>query len=97
MFKKWLKTHTYGDREKYVTQRRKIAQEVKRSKNAWFQQKARKVEIAMRRGKDVWKGLRDIQRGRARSDLGQSEIPMETYAWGKQAHSNIGMNILRPS
>ena len=31
----------------------------------WFQQKANEFETAMCRGKGVWKGLRDIQRGRA--------------------------------
>ena len=42
-----------------------MAHEVRRAKNAWFQQKAQQVEIAMRGGKGVWNGLRDIQRGRA--------------------------------
>ena len=34
-------------------------------KNAWFQQKAGEVERAMNGGRGMWKGLRDIQRGRA--------------------------------
>ena len=42
-----------------------MAHEVRHAKNAWFQQKAQQVEIAMRGGKGVWNDLRDIQRGRA--------------------------------
>ena len=46
-------------------QRRMVAQEVKHCKNAWFQEKAHEVEIAVRKGRGAWKGLRAIQRGRA--------------------------------
>ena len=48
-----------------VSQRRAVAHEVRRAKNAWFQQKAQQVEIAMRGWKGVWNGLWDIQRGKA--------------------------------
>ncbi len=48
-----------------MNQRRQVAREVKRAKNEWFQQKARDVERGMRGGRGVWKGLREIQRGRA--------------------------------
>lgn len=34
LFKKWLRTHSDKDRQRYVTQRREVAYEVKRSKNA---------------------------------------------------------------
>ena len=55
-------THHHRDRTRYVSQ---VAHEVKRAKNAWFQEKAQKVEVAMRGGKGVWNGLRAMQRGRA--------------------------------
>ena len=48
-----------------MNQRREVAREVKRAKNNWFQQKAREVERGMNRGKGAWKGLREIQKGRA--------------------------------
>ena len=48
-----------------MNQRREVAWEVKRPKNNWFQQKAREVERGMNRGKGTWKGLREIQKGRA--------------------------------
>ena len=46
-------------------QRRMVAQKVKSCKNAWFQEKAREVEIAVRKSRGARKGLRAIQRGRA--------------------------------
>ena len=45
-------------------QRRMVAQKVKSCKNAWFQEKAREVKIAVRKGRGAWKGLRAIQTGR---------------------------------
>ena len=48
-----------------VNQRREVAREVKRAKNNWFKQKASEVERGMHRGKGAWKGLREIQKGRA--------------------------------
>ena len=46
-------------------QRRMVGWEVKRCTNAWFQEKAHEVEIAVRKGRGAWKGLRAIQRRRA--------------------------------
>ena len=65
LFAKWLSTGYHSDRQRYVSQRRAVAHEVRHAKNTWFQQKAQQVEIAMRGGKGVWNGLWDIQRGRA--------------------------------
>ena len=65
LFATWLRTRCQHDRQRYVNQRREVAREVKRAKNNWFQQKAREVERGMRGGKCAWKGLREIQRGRA--------------------------------
>ena len=64
-FAKWLSTGHHSDRQRYVSQRRAVVHEVRHAKNAWFQQKAQQVEIAMHGGKGVWNSLRDIQRGRA--------------------------------
>ena len=44
-----------------------VAHEVKQAKNAWFQIKAKEIEISMMKGgagKGVWTGLREIQSGR---------------------------------
>jgi len=65
MFARWLKTCCPHDRQRYVMQRRAVAREIRRCKNAWFQEKAHEVELAVRRGRGAWKGLREIQRGRA--------------------------------
>ena len=46
-------------------QRKMVAREMKRCKNAWFQEKAREVKITLRKRRGAWKGLRPIQRGRA--------------------------------
>ena len=64
-FVQWLETRHPRDRQKYVAQRREVAREVRCAKNRWFQQKAGEVERAVRGGKGVWKGLREMQRGRA--------------------------------
>ena len=58
LFSKWLGTHHHRDRQRYVSQRRKVAHEVKRAKNAWFQEKAQEVKMAICGGKEVWNGLR---------------------------------------
>lgn len=42
-----------------------IAWQVERTKNEWFQWKAKEVEREMWGGKGAWKGLREIQRERA--------------------------------
>ena len=39
LFSKWLRTQHHSDRQRYVTQRRLVASEVKRVKNEWFQEK----------------------------------------------------------
>ncbi len=65
LFARWLKTRCDRDRQSYVNQRREVAREVQRAKNEWFQRKAREVERGMRGGRGAWKGLREIQRGRA--------------------------------
>ena len=62
LFAKWLSSHSSKDRQRYVTQRRMVAKEVKRAKNAWFQRKADEIERSMKGGVGTWKGLRDIQR-----------------------------------
>ena len=45
-----------------------MAAEIKKARNAWFQSKAQEVEAGMltgTSGKYVWKGLKDIQKGRS--------------------------------
>ena len=42
-----------------------VVHEIRRCKNVWFQMKAREVEAAVRRGRGGWKGLRELQQGRA--------------------------------
>ena len=45
-----------------------MAAEIKKAKNAWFQNKAQEVEEGMltgASGKGAWKGLKDIQKGRS--------------------------------
>lgn len=64
LFGKWLETHYQSDRKRYVAQRRVVVQELKRTKNMWFQQKAKQIELAMLQGtsgRGVWQGLREIQ------------------------------------
>ena len=64
LFARWLKSHSQRDRQRYVTQRRAVAQQIRHSKNSWLQQKACEIERAMKGGVGTWKGLRDLQRGR---------------------------------
>ena len=77
-------------------QRRMVAREVKHCKNAWFQKKAREVEIAVRKGRGAWKGLRAIQRGRAGlrpvRPNAIKDISMVSCVLVKAAHSNVGIN-----
>ena len=44
LFSKRLRTHHHSDRQRYVAQRRAVVKEVRRVKNAWFQQGACEVE-----------------------------------------------------
>ena len=44
--------------------RREVAHKIRCCKNAWFQEKAGEVEVAVRRGSGARKGLREMQRGR---------------------------------
>ena len=67
LFAKWLSRGHHSDSQRYVRQRRYVAHEVRRAKNAWFQEKAQQVEIMMHGGKGVWNSLNYIQRGRAGS------------------------------
>ena len=45
--------------------RRTVASFVRKAKNDWFQWKAQEVEDKVMRGVGAWKGIRDLQRGRA--------------------------------
>ena len=45
--------------------RRTVAKAIKRAKNDWYQWKVREVEDKVMQGVGAWKGIRDIQRGRA--------------------------------
>ena len=65
LFSRWLRTHSPTDRQRYVTKRREVAHEIRRCKNVWFQKKAGEVEAAVRKGRGAWKGLRELQQGRA--------------------------------
>ena len=45
-----------------------VAKEVKRPKSAWFQRKVQEIESEIQKdasGKGIWKGLKEVQRGRA--------------------------------
>ena len=64
LFARWLKSHSQRDRQRYVTQRRAVSQQIRHSKNNWLQQKACEIERTMKGGVGAWKGLRDLQRGR---------------------------------
>ena len=64
LFHRWLSTRCPTDRQRYVTMRREVARKIRCCKNAWFQEKAGEVEVAVRRGRGAWKGLREMQRGR---------------------------------
>ena len=50
LFARWLKTKHHSDRQRYMAQRREVACEVRRAKNAWFQQKEHEVEGAKLKG-----------------------------------------------
>jgi len=65
LFERWLQFQCHQDRQRYVAKRRTVANAVKKPKNDWFQQKAKEVEDKVMRGVGAWKGIRDIQRGRA--------------------------------
>ena len=65
LFSRWLRTRSPTDRQRYVTKRREVAHEIRRCKNVWFQKKAGEVEAAVRKGRGAWKGLRELQQGRA--------------------------------
>ena len=68
LFSVWLSSGLQEDRERYVIQRRLVAQRIRCAKNVWFQRKSRQIEHEIERGvcgRGVWQGLRDIQRGRA--------------------------------
>ena len=45
LFGRWLRSGRNSDRQRYVAQWRKAAAVVKKAKNAWFQEKAREIEI----------------------------------------------------
>ena len=65
LFGRWFRSGRNSDRQRYVAQRRKAAAAVKKAKNAWFQEKAREIEIGMLSGgsrRSVWSSLREIQR-----------------------------------
>ena len=64
LFLRWLSTRCPTDRQRYVMMRREVAHKIRCCKNAWFQEKAGEVEVAVRRGRGAWKGLREMQRGR---------------------------------
>ena len=49
---KWLSTDHYSDRKRCASQRRDIAHEVKRTKNACLQEKAQKVEMRYMEGRE---------------------------------------------
>ena len=59
LFSKWLKTHCPTDRNRYVMKRSEVAGET--CKSAWFRLKAGEVEEAVKRGRGVWRGLRELQ------------------------------------
>ena len=56
---RWLKTHCPRDCQRHVLQSRVVAHEVKHWNNVWFHKKARKFEIAVRKAREAWKGLRE--------------------------------------
>ena len=53
LFAKSLSKGQHNDRQRYVSQKRDAAHEVRWAKNAWFQEKAQQVEIAMRGGRGI--------------------------------------------
>ena len=55
--------------------RREVASKLRCCKNAWFQEKPREVEVAVRRGRGACKGLREMQRGR----LGMRPVRSDTW------------------
>ena len=61
----YIRTRSPTDRQRYVTKRREVAHEIRHCKNVRFQKEAGKVEAAMRKGRGAWKGLRELQQGRA--------------------------------
>ena len=51
LFHRWLSTRCPTDRQRYVMMRREVACKIRCCKNAWFQEKAGEVEVAVRRGR----------------------------------------------
>ena len=51
LFLRWLSTRCPTDRQRYVMMRREVAHKIRCCKNAWFQEKAGEVKVAVRRGK----------------------------------------------
>ena len=64
----WLSSKRDIVKRTYATQRRLVAQMVRKVKNEWFQQKAQQIEKGIEKGVDgctVLQGIRDIQCGKA--------------------------------
>ena len=65
LFSRWLRTRSPTDKQRYATRRREVAHEIRRCKNVRFKKKAREVEAVVRKSRGAWKGLRELQQGRA--------------------------------
>jgi len=67
LFAQWLWFQYHRDRQRYVEMRRVVTAAIRKAKNDWFQEKAKEIEGKVMKGVvgDVWKYIRDIQRGRA--------------------------------
>ena len=64
--RRWLKSGSNGDRQKYVSQRKLVAGAVKQAINDWLQEKARFVEVGMLSGSYsglAWQSIQEMQKG----------------------------------
>ena len=65
LFHKWLRSRRNSDRQRYMLQRREVLKAVKKAKNDWLQEKVEVANLSGGSQRNMWKSLRELQRGRA--------------------------------
>jgi len=61
LFRRWLRSSRNEDRQQYVPKRRQVNREVRKAKNDWMQEKAKKVEMMGNSHRGMWKNLMEEQ------------------------------------
>jgi len=68
VWSRWLKTKRQEDRDKYIQMRRQVQRQIRKCKNEWWAEKARKMEEDGKNGrqKALWATLKSLRGKRAR-------------------------------